>query len=207
MSDEHITSKRSAVFIRYGQCPLPIKHLPREIQQALRIARMRPLFKECFRNCQLLILSLMGVPSNPDAARILSKLSYCEGEVCRKDGLSFDHGWFLYQTENGQVILDITLDTKYYLYSDQEPISHQIIRETFNEHRAFHCITRLRFHDAVKRFSIFDLHTKMEVASHFNFAPSAKHIDADLIIMQFATNIWHAKMANQFIALVNSREA
>lgn len=92
-ADQHIATLR-----RQGWCPVRWAHHPPEIKAELRRLGLAPQLKQCYMNCQKLILRTH-----------LPDLEYWEGWSDRI--IPFDHAWLLWRGE----IIDLTLEpeTKY----------------------------------------------------------------------------------------------
>jgi len=81
---------------RQGWYPVPWAHHPKPIKDALRRFGLRPMIKECFRNCQAFMFRNMLEGETLD-------LVYCEGWV--QDLIPLEHAWLEYEGK----LLDLTL--------------------------------------------------------------------------------------------------
>ena len=88
-----------AYYRDHGCCPLPTAHHPKEIREALRVASIRPMMKECFRNSQRFIIG----------AGLGDRLIYVEGTT---GDFGNHHAWLLFDGK----ILDLTLDEETHDY-------------------------------------------------------------------------------------------
>lgn len=83
------------VFKRQGWYPVPWAHHPPVIKEAIRAARFRPQIKQCFANCQRLIISWHPVTD---------ELVYREGWIISV--IPMLHAWLEYRGQR----IDLTLD-------------------------------------------------------------------------------------------------
>lgn len=78
-------------FLTNGWCPVPYAHHPKPIRDALREVGLRPAMKQCFANCQRLL-----VTSSLD-------LEYHEGWAVHL--IPFEHAWLVWEGQR----IDLTL--------------------------------------------------------------------------------------------------
>ena len=84
------------VFNQQGWYPVPWRHHPPEIRRLIRASRFRPQLKQCYANCQQLIISNQQSGFGLD-------LHYREGWI--ETVIPMQHAWLVY---NGE-ILELTL--------------------------------------------------------------------------------------------------
>lgn len=84
--------KRLRAFQRNGWYPVPYRHHPRPIRDALRRIGLRPAMKQCFANCQRFVLNVDWLD-----------VEYHEGYVTAT--IPIPHAWVVWE---GQII-DLTL--------------------------------------------------------------------------------------------------
>lgn len=84
------------VWNRQGWYPVPWRHHPQEIRELIRALKFRPQLKQCYANCQKLMLGNRHLRFNLD-------LQYREGWYCSV--IPVQHAWLLYRGE----ILDPTI--------------------------------------------------------------------------------------------------
>jgi hypothetical protein len=93
-------TRRLEIFDARGYCVLPSGRHPPEVRKALKQTRMRCLMKECFKNCQRLLLGEHEL-----------RLTYVEGWAAREHiGYWFEHAWLIWHRPTGDEILDLTLE-------------------------------------------------------------------------------------------------
>lgn len=85
--------RRIDSFIRNGWYPVPYRHHPKPIKEALREIGMRPQMKQCFANCQRFITQVDWL-----------ELEYHEGYATSL--IAFPHGWLVWEGQR----IDLTLD-------------------------------------------------------------------------------------------------
>jgi len=94
--DDRDLEKVIKTYNRQGWYPAPWAHHPEPIKAALRHFRMRPMIKECFRNCQAFVFRNMWSGLGLD-------VTYCEGWVV--SSIPLEHAWLEYRGEP----IDLTL--------------------------------------------------------------------------------------------------
>lgn len=145
-----------AVFNRQGWYPAKWSHHPKAIKDALRDIGLRPQIKQCFANCQRLLLS-----DHP----IARELSYHEGYV--QTVIPIQHAWLVY----GQAIVDLTLGPRVAInYLDSFAYTREEVRRKVIKTLTFGPVSEV----ALALLSPF--------AAHFaNLSPS--QLDAQIEVM------------------------
>jgi hypothetical protein len=105
---------------RLGWCPVKWAHHPKPIKDALRAVGIRPAMKQCFANCQRLMIS-----RHP----IVEALEYREGYVVSL--IPMIHAWLIFEGERVDLTLQPDRDDVEYLDSvayDAEGVVRGILR-------------------------------------------------------------------------------
>ena len=130
MTSKKDIERRLQVLKRQGWCPVPYRHHPKPIKDAIRCLRFRPQLKQCYRNAQLLFLSSKDLGLD---------LKYMEGWCVQTEvGLPFEHAWLIWQ---GQIV-DLTLMSHEYEYQFSVESSVEEVREFLVRSGGHRCIKR-----------------------------------------------------------------
>lgn len=124
--------ERAEGYITRGFYPVRWAHHPPEIKAAIRAAHFRPLLKQCYRNCQLLMVynDLLG---------LCLDLTYHEGWVLSV--IPIEHAWLEYQGE----VLELTLDDRKRVeYLQSTAYTLRDIRRNFSLTKTFSAVTSPR---------------------------------------------------------------
>jgi|AntDeeMinimDraft_6_1070357.scaffolds.fasta_scaffold06662_4 hypothetical protein len=110
MNDE----ERFDHYVKHGWCPVPWKHHPEPIKEALRGMGWKPQLKQCFYNSQRFLVTARQMGLDLD-------LEYHEGYA--QTLIPFEHAWLVYEGE----VLDLTLPP------DREPVYHDSLVFGYND--------------------------------------------------------------------------
>jgi len=108
-----VMSKIFDQFIKNGWIPVSYKHHPEHIKEAISLANFRPQIKQCFSNCQKIVVN-----------QNKHKLRYVEGIVASM--IPIEHAWII---DENDVFHDITLNPApkilcYKVYSLKEVVEN-----------------------------------------------------------------------------------
>lgn len=134
------------IYVREGECPADIDHLPERVQEALVELRITPMIKECYTNSQRFLIHNEYLPEP-------FNLEYHEGIVTGI--IPFEHAWLTLEGD----ILDLTLspDREYPIeYLDSVTYSVEQVRANMVETEMWTSLTSpyefARMHPLMKEY-------------------------------------------------------